>query len=230
MQKDKIVFLEHNIFGGINMNYEIYTKLTYGVYVITTANQDQLYGCVANSAMQITDKPSTIAISMNHNNMTHAAIVQSGYFAINILQENIDAGLIGTFGFKSCKDTNKFEKVRYELIENMPVLKDTLGYLICKVINTMETPTHTVFLGEVIDGNVLNQGTPMTYKYYHEVIKGKSPKNAPTHIVDENVSEKKQWVCSICGYVYDGEIPFDQLGDDYTCPICSVPKDLFELK
>ncbi len=94
----------------------------------------------------------------------------------------------------------------------------------------METPTHTVFLGEVIDGDVLNQGTPMTYKYYHEVIKGKSPKNAPTHIVDENISESKKWVCSICGYVYDGETPFEELPDSYVCPICGVPKNMFELK
>lgn len=212
------------------MNYEIYTKLSYGVYVITSTKDDNHYGCVANSAMQITDKPSTIAVSVNHNNATHQAISESGYFAINVLQESIDPQLIGTFGFKSCKEINKFESISYTMKDGLPVLNDSLGYLTLKVINTMETPTHTVFLGEVIDGDVLNQGTPMTYKYYHEVIKGKSPKNAPTHIVDENISESKKWVCSICGYVYDGETPFEELPDSYVCPICGVPKNMFELK
>ena len=212
------------------MNYEIYTKLSYGVYVITSTKDDNHYGCVANSAMKITDKPSTIAVSVNHNNATHQAISESGYFAINVLQESIDPQLIGTFGFKSCKEINKFESISYTMKDGLPVLNDSLGYLTLKVINTMETPTHTVFLGEVIDGDVLNQGTPMTYKYYHEVIKGKSPKNAPTHIVDENISESKKWVCSICGYVYDGETPFEELPDSYVCPICGVPKNMFELK
>lgn len=215
---------------GNLMNYEIYTKLSYGVYVITSTKDDNHYGCVANSAMQITDKPSTIAVSVNHNNATHQAISESGYFAINVLQESIDPQLIGTFGFKSCKEINKFESISYTMKDGLPVLNDSLGYLTLKVINTMETPTHTVFLGEVIDGDVLNQGTPMTYKYYHEVIKGKSPKNAPTHIVDENISESKKWVCSICGYVYDGETPFEELPDSYVCPICGVPKNMFELK
>ena len=38
---------------------------------------------------------------------------------------------------------------------------------------------------------------------------------------------KKQWVCSVCGYVYDGEVPFEKLPDDWTCPLCGVGKDLF---
>ena len=37
----------------------------------------------------------------------------------------------------------------------------------------------------------------------------------------------KKYVCSICGYEYDGEIPFEQLDGDYVCPICGVGKDMF---
>ena len=55
------------------------------------------------------------------------------------------------------------------------------AYITCKVIDKMETATHTVFLGEVTDANILNSDTPMTYAYYHNVIKGKAPKNAPTY-------------------------------------------------
>ncbi|MGN1343652.1 MAG: flavin reductase [Traorella sp.] len=210
------------------MNNLIYTKLSYGVYVITSKNQEKLYGCVANSAMQITDKPSTIAVSINHNNATHKAISESGLFAINILQEDCDPKIIGTFGFNSCNQIDKFEHVDYEMKHDVPVLKKVIGHLVLKVINTMETPTHTVFLGEVIDGDLYQSLTPMTYKYYHEVVKGKTPKNAPTYVAEEKVTDK--WVCSICGYVYDGDIPFEELGDDYTCPICYQSKDLFVKK
>ena len=35
-------------------------------------------------------------------------------------------------------------------------------------------------------------------------------------------------VCSVCGYVYDSETPFELLGEDYVCPVCGVGKELFE--
>ena len=37
-----------------------------------------------------------------------------------------------------------------------------------------------------------------------------------------------KYVCSVCGYVYDGEVPFEELPDDYECPLCGVGKDMFE--
>ena len=95
----------------------------------------------------------------------------------------------------------------------------------------METSTHTVFLGEVLDADVLKPGTPMTYSYYHKVVKGKSPKNAPTYIPDEKLEEPKKaetWACGICGYVYEGDTPFAELPDDYVCPLCKQPKSVFQ--
>ena len=101
----------------------------------------------------------------------------------------------------------------------MPVIADSCGYLVCKVINKMETATHTVFLGEVVAADTLKDGEPMTYSYYHKVVKGKSPKNAPTYIADEPEAVKEEkWVCGICGYVYDGEIPFQDVPNQYVCP------------
>lgn len=35
---------------------------------------------------------------------------------------------------------------------------------------------------------------------------------------------EKQWVCVVCGYVYDGDTPFEELPDDWTCPVCGVDK------
>ena len=42
----------------------------------------------------------------------------------------------------------------------------------------------------------------------------------------------KKYVCKICGYVYDpaenNTVPFEELPDDWTCPVCGVGKDQFE--
>lgn len=213
------------------MDINVFRSMSYGVYIVSAMDGERPTGCVANSIMQITVSPATVAVSMNHDNYTNGCIEKSGKFAFSILAEDSDAGLIGNFGFQSGKDVDKFEHVDYEMIQGVPVIKHTCGYVVCKVIDKMETATHTVFLGEVIDGAVYDEAAEaMTYAYYHKVVRGKSPKNAPTYLPDEKeaeteaVGKKIKYVCEVCGYVYEG----DPLPGDYKCPICGVGPDKFK--
>lgn len=212
------------------MNTNAFRKLSYGVYIVSTWDNERPTGCTANSAMQITSDPATIAVSINHHNYTNKCITESGRFAISILSEQSDPSMIGTFGFQSGKDVNKFDAVDFEIRGNMPIIKDACAFLCCEVIDKMETDTHTVFLGKVLDADQLSDQEPMTYAYYHKVVKGKSPKNAPTYLPGEDASPESAWVCSVCGYIYDGETPFEELPDDYTCPVCRQPKSVFVKK
>ncbi|MGN8913944.1 flavin reductase [Anaerofustis butyriciformans] len=210
------------------MNVNIFRKMSYGVYIASTMDGERPTGCTVNSIMQITSEPATIALSVNHNNYTNGCIEKTGKFAFSILSEDSNPDLIGNFGFKSGKDNDKFENVDYEMVEGVPVVKDSAGYVVCEVIDKMETSTHTVFLGKVIAGEVYDESKrQMTYAYYHEVIRGKTAKNAPTYI-PEKEEEKKydgvKYVCTICGYVYEG----DPLPEDYKCPICGAGPDKFK--
>lgn len=152
---------------------------------MSTWDKGRATGCTANSAMQITSDPATIAVSINHDNYTNKCIAESGRFAISILGENSNPGIIGAFGFFSGRDKDKFDGIEQTVKSFMPVVADACAYAVCEVIDKMETSSHTVFLGKVIDADVLKSDTPMTYAYYHNVIKGKSPKNAPTYIAEE---------------------------------------------
>lgn len=213
------------------MDKNAFRNLSYGVYIISTWDGERPTGCTANSAMQITSDPATIALSMNHDNYTNSCIEKSGRFAITILGEDVDPSIIGTFGFQSGKDVNKFDSVAYELLGEMPIVKEGCAFITCEVVDKMETQTHTVFLGKVLDAGVLSKDDAMTYAYYHKVVKGKSPKNAPTYIAEDTSpkeQEKPRYVCSVCGYVYEGEIPFEELPEDYKCPICKQPKSVFK--
>lgn len=211
------------------MNTTAFQKLSYGVYVISTWDNGRPTGCTANSAMQITSSPATIAISINHNNYTNKCISELGKFSISILSEQSNPQIIGTFGFQSGETVNKYDSVEYEVKGFLPVVKDACAYITCEVIDKMETETHTVFLGKVTDADLLKAEEPMTYAYYHKVVKGKSPKNAPTYIPEEEKNEGS-YVCGVCGYVYEGEIPFEELPEDYKCPICKQPKSVFVKK
>lgn len=212
------------------MDFNIFRDMSYGVYVVSTMDEERPTGCIANSIMQITSNPPTVAVSINHDNYTNSCIDKNGHFTFSILAEDSDTGLIGGFGFRSGKDVDKFDGVNYEMVQGVPVVKSTCGYVVCKVIDRMETETHTVFLGEVLDGKVYDPvSQAMTYSYYHNVVKGKSPKNAPTYLPETEeelpeVSESKvKYVCQVCGYIYEG----DSLPGGFRCPVCNVGEDRF---
>ena len=212
------------------MDKKVLRNLSYGVYVVTSRDKDKNVGCIANSIMQVTSNPSVIAVSINHDNYTNKVIKENNKFGVSILKETTDVKIIGTFGYKSSNDTDKFDGINFKEISEIPVLENTCGYMVCKVNDTMETSTHTIFLGEVIEADDYSTENAMTYKYYHENLKGSSPKNAPTYEetsisqVDKD-SKKSKWKCSICGYIHEA----DELPDDFKCPICGVGKEYFEL-
>ncbi len=133
--------------------------------------------------MQITADPPTLAASINKDNYTHELISNSHKFTISILDKETPMSLIGTFGFKCGRTTNKMEHVT--CIQNktlIPIITDhTLAYIEARLINQFDVGTHTIFIGEVRNAELLSNAEPMTYHYYHTVKGGLSPKNAPTY-------------------------------------------------
>jgi len=226
------------------MNIKTLYKVSYGLYVVGSVKNEKYNGQIANTVFQITSEPPTIAVSINKSNLTHEFIKESKVFAVSILSKETPMRFIGHFGFKSGRDTDKFKDVKYKSgITGAPVvLEYTIAYLETEVTNMVDVGTHTIFIGKVVDAEILGTGEPMTYAYYHEVKKGKSPKTAPTYIKEENKKETKgvkKYRCKVCGYIYDPEkgdpdsgivpgTPFDKLPDDWVCPICGAGKEEFE--
>lgn len=202
------------------MDKNIFRDVSYGMYVVTTQNA----GCIINTMTQITSENPIISISLNKNNYTNEQIKNENKFAVSIISEKTNPNLISVFGFSSSKENNKFKNFEYEEINNIKVLKEnTTGYLICEVVDIIDCETHDIFLGRVIETKKENDNIPMTYKYYHEVVKGKAPKNAPTYI--EEKVEDDVYVCDICGYQHKGEVK-----EGFICPICGVDHTHFKKK
>lgn len=169
------------------MNKDVFKNLSYGVYVVSTLNGEKSTGCIANSIMQITQ--DEVAISIHHDNFTNQCIEQTGRFAVSILGVDVEDNLIPMFGFTTGKEMDKFANFEKISINGIDVIKHSIGYLICDVVNKMETETHTVFLGKIVEGELLENQIPMTYAYYHAVKKGRSPKHAPTYNPDDDVKD-----------------------------------------
>jgi flavin reductase (DIM6/NTAB) family NADH-FMN oxidoreductase RutF/rubredoxin len=232
------------------MNQKTLHKISYGLYIISSIKGDKKNGQIGNSLIQVTSDPPTIAVSINKQNLTYDYIQNSKVFSVSILSRNTPLPFIGMFGFKSGREIDKFQNVNYKIgITEAPIVLDNaLAYIEANVINKIDVGTHTIFIGKVIDGEVLTNDPVMTYEYYHEVKGGFSPKSAPTYSSEVDKSkikkpkeEKKmdKYVCTVCGYVYDpakgdiesGIVPgtaFEDIPDDWVCPVCGAAKDAFE--
>lgn len=218
--------------GGRIMNKLALNDLSYGMFVITTRKDNKNIGCFINTTMQITSNNPIIAVSLNKENYTNEILKETRKCAISILSEKTDPKVISKFGYFSSRDTNKFEDINYKNVNELPVIEESIcGYIIGEVIRVIEVETHDIFLIRVQQTEKVSDEIPMTYRYYHEVLKGTSPRKAPTY-QEEKIEEKKanRYQCTICGYIYDDskeEIKFEDLPDDWTCPLCGVAKDQF---
>lgn len=202
-------------------NTNAFFNLSYGLFVLTSKDENKDNGCIINTVTQITDSPNRISIAVNKTNFTNEMIKKAGVFNVSVISEKADFDLFKRFGFSSGKDTDKFDGyANVERSKNGLLYLTSMvnAYLSAKVIDFHDYGTHTVFVAEVTESKVLNQIPSATYTYYFDKIKPKTP-------VKKEEKKGKAWVCKICGYVYYG----DEVPDDYICPICKHGKEAFEL-
>ena len=174
------------------MNLQALNNISYGMYIITTEDNNKNIGCIINTVTQITSEKPIISISLNKENYTNEILKKTKKCSISILSEKTNKELIGRFGYFSSKNTDKFKDTIYEKIDNLPVVKESsCAYIIGDVIDIINVETHDIFLIRVKKVEQLTNDTPMTYKYYHEVLKGKSPSKAPTYINADNINLHK---------------------------------------
>lgn len=192
-------------------------NIPYGLYVLT-AKGEKLNGCVINTLQQVTSNPERISITVNKDNYTTSLIEKSGEFNISILDINTNFETIKNFGFSSGRDVDKFEKFKdFKLSKNgLPyITKNTNSYLSAKVISKTDVGTHITFVADVTEDVVLSEVESITYSYYLKNVKPKP-----------EAKNKNKYVCTVCGYVYEGET----LPKDFICPICKHGAEVFVLQ
>ena len=207
----------------MNIDTKSMRNLTYGLFALFTNDGKRDNACIINTAQQITTDPNRITIAVNQSNYTCETIKKTGVFNVSILTEKTPFEIFTRFGFASGKDTDKLEGFdAVSTSENG--LKYLTEYSNCfisaKVIDSIDYGTHTLFVAEVTEAQVLGSDPSVTYAYYFANIKPKPKTDAP------KTEEKKivGWRCTICGYEYEGaDIP-----SDFICPLCKHPVSDFE--
>jgi flavin reductase (DIM6/NTAB) family NADH-FMN oxidoreductase RutF/rubredoxin len=225
------------------MDLKALYRLGYGLYIVSSHKGQRFNGQVANTVFQITSQPPTIAVSINKENLTYEYIRQSQVFTVSILAQDTPLAFIGHFGFKSGRDIDKFKGIKHKIgVTKAPIVTDhTLAYLEAKLLQEVDAGTHSIFIGKLVGAEVIGEGEPMTYAYYHQVKRGTTPKTAPSYIAEKKEAGTKmaKYQCTVCEYVYDPELgdpdggiepgtPFEKIPDDWVCPVCGAAKSEFE--
>ena len=192
-------------------------KITYGLFMLTTTDGQKQNGCIVNTVSMITDNPTRIVVFVNKANYSEELLRKTGVFNVSILTESTPFETFKQFGFQSGRNVDKFEGGMYATSENglyyLP--EHTNAVLSGKVVDMLDYGTHTLFVAEVTEGVVLSDEKSVTYEKYLAEIKPQPNAKKP--------ADKEKWVCTVCGYEHEGELP-----DDFICPWCKHPASDFE--
>lgn len=198
------------------MDNKVMYNLTYGLFILTAKEGEKDNGCIVNTVSQVTTSPNRIVVAVNKQNYTHGMIERTGVFNVSILTEQSKFDTFKHWGFQSGANTDKTQEITYKRSENgiIYITEETNAFISAKVISSTDLGTHTLFLADVTDGAVLSENNSVTYSYYQKNIK---PAPASTE-------KKKGFVCTVCGYIYEGDV----LPEDFVCPLCKHPASDFK--
>jgi len=182
-------------------------NIGYGLYVVTSNDGKKDNGLIVNTVTQVTNTPNRLAVTISKENYSHHIIKQTGKMNINCLTTDAPFMVFETFGFKSGRNTNKFENCTPLRSDNGLVFLPRYinSFMSLKVEQYVDLDTHGMFICSVTEARVISNQETMTYTYYLNNVKPKP-----------ETEGKKGYVCKICGYVYEGE----NLPDDFICPLC----------
>ena len=189
-------------------------NIGYGLYVITCHDGKKDNGLIVNTVTQVTNTPNRLAVTINKENYSHHVIKQTGKMNINCLTVDAPFSVFEKFGFQSGRNVDKFADCTPLRSDNGLVFLPRYinSFMSLAVEQYVDLGTHGMFICSVTEARVLSDRETMTYTYYHQHVKPKP-----------QTEGKKGYVCTICGYVHEGELP-----EDFICPLCKHPASDFE--
>lgn len=190
-------------------------NLTYGLFLLTAKDGNKDNGCIVNTVVQVTTQPNRITVAVNKANYTCEMIQKTGEFNVSVLSEKAQFETFKHWGMQSGKNADKAAGITFSRSENgiIYIAEECNAFLSAKVVSATDLGTHILFLADVTDAQVLSDDKSVTYAFYQANIKPKSEQ-----------PKKKGFICSVCGYVYEG----DTLPDDFICPWCKHPASDFK--
>jgi flavin reductase (DIM6/NTAB) family NADH-FMN oxidoreductase RutF len=148
---------------------QVLRTFTYGLYVVSCADEGELNAFTANWLSQVSFEPPLVAVSIENKTKSLPMILHSGAFVVNVLrtdgpdEQKPNRSLAGTLGRSALKVPDKLTGIEYEPGPGgAPILRAALAWVACKVLHTVEAGDSTLVVGEVVDLGTLGAGQPLT--------------------------------------------------------------------
>ena len=182
-------------------------RIGYGLYVVTSNDGNKDNGLIVNTVTQLTDNPNRVAVNINKANYSHHIIKQTGVLNVNCLSVEAPFKVFQNFGFQSGRSVDKFAGCENICRSDNGLIflpKYINAFMSLKVEQYVDLGTHGMFICTVTEARIMSDKDTMTYTYYQQNVKPKP-----------QTEGKKGYVCKVCGYIHEGELP-----DDFICPLC----------
>ena len=200
------------------MNTKALYNMTYGVYLLSARENGKDNACIVNTPVQVANQPTRLSVAVIKGNLTHDMIQKTGICNLSAISTEAEFSLFQHFGMQSGRDVDKFAEftdVKRSANGLYYLTKWANAFVSLRVVESHDLGSHTLFIGELEDAEVLSSAESCTYSYYQSTIKKRG---------DQANAKVRGWKCSVCGYVYEG----DTLPEDFVCPICKHGAEVFE--
>jgi len=130
---------------------KVLRKLEYGVYVVTMGKGTDGNAFTASWLTQVGSEPPMVALAIHNKHQSARLIKDAGAFAVNLIAEGQDDYAKVYYG----PAESGYRKLESATVTDAPgtgspILGGVVGYLDCKVVETVATGDHTLFIGEVV--------------------------------------------------------------------------------
>ncbi len=138
---------------------------TYGLYAVTSRHGDTLSGMTANWLGQVSFEPPLVALAVENDSHTRQVIEASRAFAVNVYESG-QRDLAGQLGRTWAKHPEKLDHLAWKPgpATGSPVLEIALGWVECRIQDSLPAGDHTLYLAEVVEAGLNREGTPLTLK------------------------------------------------------------------
>ena len=199
------------------MDLKALFTISHGLYLTGAKDEKgRLIGSCVDSVMVVEADPDAaqVMVSLNRQSYTAQTVLKTNRLTLSVLPETVSDEVIKIFGMQSSRTADKWAGQPVRMMSDLPAWEPASARMVLRVNTVSETKGHHVFLCDVEAVQAGSMEKPLTYNEYQ-------------NRKEKKMSETKKWVCSICGYVYDGEVPFEELPEDWVCPLCGEPKSVF---
>jgi flavin reductase (DIM6/NTAB) family NADH-FMN oxidoreductase RutF len=134
-----------------------------GVTVVTTRLGDEVHGLTANAVCSVSLKPLLVLVCVDHAADTHPLLERSGVFAVNILSHEQE-DLSRLFAGPTEEKAGRLEAMGYRTaVTGAPIIDGCLAYLDCRVVAAYPGGDHTIFVGQVEEAEIGEEGAPLIF-------------------------------------------------------------------